>query len=140
MWPVILICLMFAALAGFVCWISETWTNEQFPRSFLIGWFEGFWWSFITMTTVGYGDRVPKTLGARLFSVGWILTGIIAFSALTATFSTQMTKANNPNTPTMAGKRVGAMRHRMLEGAVIAQGGGLLVDVEKADNTETVRK
>ena len=139
MWPVILICLMFAAIAGFVCWISETWTNqEHFPRSFLIGWFEGFWWGFISMTTVGYGDKVPTTLGARLFSVVWILTGIISFSALTATFANQMYKANNPRVPSMAGKKVGAMRHRVFEGAVIARGGGILVDVEMSNDTDTV--
>ena len=27
--------------------------TEQFPESFSHGVFEGFWWAFITMTTVG---------------------------------------------------------------------------------------
>ena len=27
---------------------------EEFPRSFFRGIFEGFWWSFVSMTTVGY--------------------------------------------------------------------------------------
>ena len=29
--------------------------KEEFPRPFLLGWFEGFWWSFVSMTTVGKG-------------------------------------------------------------------------------------
>ena len=82
------------------------------------------------MTTVGYGDRVPTTFGARVFSVFWILTGIISFSALTATFANQMHELNHPATPMMAGKKVGSLRHRTFEGAVIAKAGGLLIDVE----------
>ena len=49
----------------------------------------------------------------------------------------QMHKVNNPDPPMMANKRVGAIRHRLLEGAVIAHGGGLLIDVEGTNNTES---
>lgn len=53
MWPLIVVCLLLASLSGFICWAMETWNNrDEFPRSFLVGWLEGFWWSFITMTTV----------------------------------------------------------------------------------------
>ena len=86
------------------------------------------------MTTVGYGDSVPKTICARIFTVMWIMMGIIALSALTATFANQMHEARHPPTPTMTGKAIGAMRHRTFEGAIIAEGGGVLVDVE--DNND----
>ena len=33
---------------------QETFFNEEeFPRSFTKGSYEGFWWAFVTMTTVG---------------------------------------------------------------------------------------
>ena len=48
---------------------------------------DGFWWGFVTMTTVGYGDKVPKTFVARLFSVMWILMGITMTSLYVAELS-----------------------------------------------------
>ena len=33
---------------------KDTWYNpDEFPRSFVKGSGEGFWWAFVTMTTVG---------------------------------------------------------------------------------------
>ena len=63
--------------SGFVMWLCETWHNsDQFPRSFISGLFEGFWWSFISMTTVGYGDKTPTRFLGRIFAVIWIFMGI----------------------------------------------------------------
>ena len=39
--PLVLICLLMAAIAGFICWLAETRSNtDQFPTSFMSGkWF-----------------------------------------------------------------------------------------------------
>ena len=34
------------------------------------------------MTTVGYGDKTPRSVAGRMFSVLWILAGIIVFNTL----------------------------------------------------------
>lgn len=84
LYPLIVTSLLLAVISGFIGWIIDTWYNkEEFPRGFLIGWFEGFWWAFISMTTVGYGDKCPKSVPAKLFSVVWILIGIIACGMIT---------------------------------------------------------
>ena len=53
------------------------------------GWtrFESFYWSFITATTVGYGDIRPTKTGSRIISVvialvGFTLTGIFVAVAV----------------------------------------------------------
>ena len=45
---------------------------------------DGIWWAWVTMSTVGYGDIVPISGGGRLFSSFLILFGIVLLSLLTA--------------------------------------------------------
>ncbi|QHZ45812.1 MULTISPECIES: potassium channel family protein [Bacillus] len=54
--------------------------------------FDGIWWSLITVSTVGYGDAVPKTAAGKLVSMVLILLGA-AF--VTAYFATMATAAFN---------------------------------------------
>jgi len=44
---------------------------------------DGMWWAWVTMATVGYGD-VVRTAGGRLFGSLLILFGVVLLSMLTA--------------------------------------------------------
>ena len=49
------------------------------------------WWAAVTMTTVGYGDKAPKTLGGRIVAVAWMLASIVFIAGFTATISAFLT-------------------------------------------------
>jgi len=43
------------------------------------------WWAIVTVTTVGYGDKVPMTGPGKFVAVALMLTGIGLIGVLTAT-------------------------------------------------------
>ena len=73
-------CIIVAALV----WICERKQNsEEFPARFLDGIDDSLWWTIVTVTTVGYGDKTPKTPAGRILGVVWMLVGLTLFSILT---------------------------------------------------------
>lgn len=48
---------------------------------------EGIWWAWVTVATVGYGDVVPESVAGKVFGAVVILFGVGFFSLLTASFS-----------------------------------------------------
>jgi polar amino acid transport system substrate-binding protein len=85
------LCLVLLA-AGVGIWFFERRRNpEQFGGRTLTGLGNGFWWSAVTMTTVGYGDRAPVTLGGRIVALIWMFTSIIIISGFTAAMASSLT-------------------------------------------------
>ncbi len=48
---------------------------------------DALWWSFVTVSTVGYGDVAPVTGGGRLVGVGLMVGGVALLGVVTATFA-----------------------------------------------------
>ncbi len=44
---------------------------------------DALWWAFVTITTVGYGDRYPTTNGGRLIGITLMVCGVGIFSVFT---------------------------------------------------------
>jgi len=76
---------------GTILWLVERKHNRRQFRPNLIGLFDGFWWSAVTMTTVGYGDKAPKTKLGRAIAMVWMFTAILIISAFTATVASTLT-------------------------------------------------
>ena len=110
-WPLFSSAILMAMISGCVMWLLDTWFNsDEFPQRFPRGVFEGFWWAFVSMATVGYGDRAPKSFVARIFAVIWILLGVTIFSMYTAVLTAALqTKSNHFHDENFVNKTVGVL-------------------------------
>ncbi|XP_028409023.1 uncharacterized protein LOC114531609 [Dendronephthya gigantea] len=109
-YPVLLLTVVMAWLAGIAMWALDTWTNpDEFPRPFHRGVLEGFWWAFVTMTTVGYGDRSPRGYAARVFAIVWVLVGLVIISITTGVITTSLTAITLSTDLRLYGAKVGAL-------------------------------
>lgn len=80
------------AIVGVLIWLAERRRNaEQFGGSTLQGVGNGFWWSAVTMTTVGYGDKAPLTPAGRLLATVWMFASVITISGFTAAIASSVT-------------------------------------------------
>ncbi len=76
---------------GFLIWVAERRNNPGQYRSGLKGILDGLWWSAVTMTTVGYGDTVPKSYLGRFIALIWMFMAIIIISFFTAGIASSLT-------------------------------------------------
>lgn len=77
---------------GLLVWLAERRKNPaQFGGHPVRGIGAGFWWSAVTMTTVGYGDKSPVTVGGRALALIWMFGGVIMISSFTAAISSALT-------------------------------------------------
>ena len=79
-------------IVGTLVWLLERRANpDQFPPALRAGLASGFWWSTVTMTTVGYGDKAPKTPLGRTLALLWMFASMIAIAMVTATIASSLT-------------------------------------------------
>ena len=76
---------------GLLIWLFERKHNHEEFGGKMKGIWEGFWWSAVTMTTVGYGDKSPHTIGGRIVSLIWMFTAIMIISGFTASIASSLT-------------------------------------------------
>lgn len=88
---IILLLILVIFVFGFFLWLVERRHNKfQFRRGFL-GLFDGLWWSAVTMTTVGYGDKAPKSNLGKAIAIIWMFTAVIIISSFTAGIASTLT-------------------------------------------------
>lgn len=93
-----LIQIIFAIFIGMVLVSIVIWLLERRHRAGhfhggLHGFGSALWFSAVTMTGVGYGDKIPSTVTARLISFFWMLVGILLVAGFTAAVTSSITAA-----------------------------------------------
>jgi len=101
--------LLLVILAAHIVWFTER-GSPAFHDKYSIGIWEGLWYSVVTVTTVGYGDKVPQKAISKVVAVFVMLIGIgvagIAMSQLSAVMNVQMIKYSINAPKDLKGKSV----------------------------------
>jgi voltage-gated potassium channel len=56
---------------------------------------DALWWAIVTITTVGYGDFFPVTLGGRIIAFFVMLTGVGIIGALASILASILVTSND---------------------------------------------
>lgn len=87
--------VIFVVLTIFVLYIAALgiyyFENPAQPEAFKSV-FHSLWWAVATLTTVGYGDVYPITLGGRLFTFVVLMVGLGLISVPTGLIASSLTK------------------------------------------------
>jgi polar amino acid transport system substrate-binding protein len=52
---------------------------------------DGLYWAVVTMTTVGYGDKTPKSTMGRVIAIFWMLASLVWVSLLSTSLVSRLT-------------------------------------------------
>lgn len=82
--------ILLAAVLGLMVLAHLIWLVERnrtddeggdFDSSYLRGIWDGFWWATVTVTTVGYGDKAPRSVGGRIIALMAMLLSLFLVGA-----------------------------------------------------------
>ncbi len=83
--------LIILLIVAHIIWLIERHENSDFHQDYLHGIAEALYWSVVTLTTVGYGDKVTKKPLGRLITILWMLASVVLISYFTAAATTSLT-------------------------------------------------
>ena len=77
-------------ISAHVIWWLERNHNTDFAVPYRQGIWDSFYWSVVTMSTVGYGDKVARGSMGRVFALVWIALGTLVFASFTASIASSL--------------------------------------------------
>jgi polar amino acid transport system substrate-binding protein len=89
----ILAMMTMLVLTGVAMWVVErpVRSGVQGSESSVATLRDGLYWAVVTMTTVGYGDKTPKTTIGRAVAIFWMLGSVVLVSLLSSSLVSRLT-------------------------------------------------
>ncbi|WP_421919129.1 ion transporter [Marinifilum sp.] len=88
--------ILFFIVTGILIFLSASgiyfFENEAQPKVFASV-FHSLWWAIVTLTTVGYGDVYPITVGGKIFTFFVLLIGVGVVTVPAGLVATSLSKA-----------------------------------------------
>ncbi|WP_161604553.1 transporter substrate-binding domain-containing protein [Roseiconus nitratireducens] len=81
--------MLLSAIAIYV--FERKQSDGDFKGGWTRGIASGLWWAAVTLTTVGYGDKVPRTTAGRLMGAVWMFLGLFIVASFTAAVTSALT-------------------------------------------------
>ncbi len=125
-------------VAAHLIWWLERRHNPDFATPYRRGIWDSFYWSVVTMSTVGYGDKVARGTKGRAIALVWIALGTLVFASFTAAISSSLAvtelRSEISGPADLGGRRVATVTHSSGETYLPSIGVGpvLVDDVEDA--------
>ena len=89
--PLIALTFALLVLMGVAMWLAERPMRPHGHELVVDTLRDGIYWAVVTMTTVGYGDKTPKTTAGRIIAVVWMLASVALVSILSTSIVSRMT-------------------------------------------------
>jgi voltage-gated potassium channel len=76
-------CILILLVGAYAVYLIERPTNQGFSN-----FFDSIWWTIVTISTIGYGDRYPMSTWGRIIAIFIIFCGMGIMAAITGRIAT----------------------------------------------------
>jgi ABC-type amino acid transport substrate-binding protein len=136
-WLMVVFAIVVLVSAHLIWWL-ERHHNPDFAVPYRRGIWDSFYWSVVTMSTVGYGDKVARGGLGRGFALVWIALGTLVFASFTASIASSLAvnelRGNISGPGDLPGHRVATVSGSAGDAYLVAVGVGpvLVDDIDEA--------
>ncbi|WP_105902220.1 potassium channel family protein [Vibrio gangliei] len=125
-----LLILLVTTGSTFMLWFEDDAANSNIHNAT-----DALWWSLVTISTVGYGDHYPVTLGGKVLATAMIICGVGIFGMISGLITSILTSPHHNNDHTNDQSQNDALEQLLQQQQVMLSKIELLEQQLKKQNT-----